>query len=59
MQACQNTSGEVAVSHTEILTAYNSKDQPQGNSPPLSFPPYVLPTLTARASLLNELTDSH
>lgn len=47
MQACQNTSGEVEVSHTENHTAYNSKDQPQGNSPPLSFPPYVLPTLTA------------
>lgn len=47
MQACQNTSGEVEVSHTEILTAYNSKDQPQGNSLPLSFPPYVLPILTA------------
>lgn len=37
MQACQNTSGEVEVSHTEVHTAYNSKDQLQGNSPPLSF----------------------
>ena len=47
MQACQITSGEVEVSHTQIHTAYNSKDQLKGNSPPLSFPRYVLPTLTA------------
>lgn len=53
MQACQNSSGEVEVSHTEIPTAYNSKDQLQGNSPP-----YVFLTLTASSSL-NELIYSH
>lgn len=56
MWACQNTSGEVELSYTEIHTAYNSKDRLQGSSPPLSFPPYVLPTLAAWASSLNSLT---
>lgn len=47
MQACQNTSGEVKVSHTEIRIACNSKDQLQDSSLPLSICLLILLTLTA------------
>jgi len=51
-QACQNTSGEVEVGHTEIHAAFNIKGQLQGNSPPLSFPSLCSPYLDCLTILL-------